>query len=80
MIRKAAMKKIDFKEETPPLYEVEVVPVERRLNHPDRRAVALRKAAAAKRAKTKKQMEIERRRHPGRRATDPKPKARAKKS
>jgi len=71
------MKKREHDDELPPLYEVDVLPVERRLNHPDRRAVALRKAAAAK---TKKQMEMERRRHPGRRATDPKPKARAKKS
>jgi len=74
------MKKREHDDELPPLYEVEVVPVERRLNHPDRRAVALRKAAAARLAKTRKQMEMERRRHPGRRATDPKPKARAKKS
>jgi len=79
MIRKAEMKKSDHKDETPPLYEVEEVLVERRLNHPDRRALAARKAATAKRAKSKQQAEFERRRHPGRRATDPKPVARAKK-
>ncbi len=67
------MKKKEQDEEMPPLYEVEEVPVERRLNVPDRRAEALRKAAA-KRRKTRKELALERRRHPGRRATDPKPK------
>jgi hypothetical protein len=74
------MKKIRHKEhdeELPPLYEVEEVPVERRLNAPDRRAAAaLRKAA--KRRKTSKELAFERRRHPGRRATDPKPQLRKK--
>jgi len=58
-------------EELPPLYDVEVLPVERRLNVPDRRAAALRKAA--KRRKSRKLLDFERRRHSGRRATDPKP-------
>jgi hypothetical protein len=63
------MKKKDHDDELPPLYDVEVLPVERRLNVPDRRAAAaLRKAA--KRRKTRKELAFERRRHPGRRATD----------
>lgn len=63
------MKKTRNKEhddELPPLYEVEEVPVERRLNAPDRRAGKRKKSA------------LERRRHPGRRATDPKPRTRKK--
>ena len=32
------MRKKDHDEELPPLYDVEVLPVERRLNVPDRRA------------------------------------------
>jgi hypothetical protein len=56
------MRKKNHDDELPPLYDVEVLSVERRLNVADRRAAALRKAA-------------ERRRHPGRRATDPKPAA-----
>ncbi len=32
------MKKKEHEDELPPLYEVEVLPVERRLNHPGRRA------------------------------------------
>ena len=40
------MRKKDHDEELPPLYDVEVLPVERRLNVPDRRAAAaLRKAS-----------------------------------
>jgi hypothetical protein len=71
------MKKKEHDDELPPLYEVEVLPVERRLNHPDRRAAAaLRKAA--KRRKSRKELAFERRRHPGRRATDPKPQLRKK--
>jgi hypothetical protein len=66
------MKKIGNKErndDLPPLYDVEEVQVERRLNAHDRRAAeALRKAA--KRRKTRKELALERRRHPGRRATD----------
>lgn len=50
-------KKVD---ELPPLYEIEVIPVERRLNAPDRRA-----------GKGKK-VSLNRRRRPGRRASDPK--------
>jgi len=56
-------KKVD---ELPPLYEVEVIPVERRLNAPDRRAGK------------KKKVSLNRRRHPGRRAADPKPEAKKK--
>ena len=68
------MKKKDHDDELPPLYDVEVLSVERRLNAPDRRAAAaLRKAA--KRRKSRKELAFERRRHPGRRATDPKPAA-----
>lgn len=71
------MKKKHEDDELPPLYEVEEVPVERRLNAPDRRAAAaLRKAA--KRRKTRKELAFERRRRPGRRATDPKPQLRKK--
>ena len=71
------MKRKHQDDELPPLYEVEEVPVERRLNAPDRRAAAaLRKAA--KRRKTRKELAFERRRHPGRRATDPKPRTRKK--
>lgn len=71
------MKKKEHDEELPPLYEVEVVPVERRLNAPDRRAAAaLRKAA--RRRKTRKELAFERRRHPGRRASDPKPQIKKK--
>jgi hypothetical protein len=58
-------------EELPPLYDVDVLPVERRLNVADRRAAALRKAA--KRRKSRKLLEFERRRRPGRRASDRKP-------
>ena len=65
------MKKKEHQQELPPLYDVEVMPVERRLNVPDRRAAAaLRKAA--KRRKTRKELAFERRRRPGRRATDSK--------
>ena len=60
------MKRKNREEDLPPLYEVEEVPVERRLNAPDRRAGKKRKSA------------LERRRHPGRRATDPKPRTRKK--
>jgi hypothetical protein len=71
------MRKKDLDEELPPLYDVEVLPVERRLNVPDRRAAAaLRKAA--KRRKSRKELAFERRRRPGRRATDPGPRARKK--
>ncbi len=71
------MKKKEHDDELPPLYEVEVMPVERRLNLPDRRAAAaLRKAA--KRRKTRKELAFERRRHPGRRATDSKTQSRKK--
>ncbi|HUJ88247.1 MAG TPA: hypothetical protein VLX30_15470 [Burkholderiales bacterium] len=71
------MKKKEHEEDLPPLYEVEIMPVERRLNVPDRRAAAaLRKAA--RRRKTRKELAFERRRHPGRRATDPKPQLRKK--
>ena len=57
------MKK-DFNNKPPPLYDVEVLPVERRLNVPDRRAAAPRNAG--------RQPEFERRLDPGRRATDSK--------
>ncbi|MGA7983640.1 MAG: hypothetical protein WCA01_00490 [Burkholderiales bacterium] len=60
------MKKKEHDDELPPLYEVEVMPVERRLNAPDRRAGK------------RKKVSLNRRRHPGRRATDPKPRARKK--
>ena len=62
------MKKKDHADELPPLYDVEVLPVERRLNVPDRRAGK----------KEKKKLALERRRRPGRRATDLKPRARKK--
>ncbi|MGH8738759.1 MAG: hypothetical protein ACREVC_15480 [Burkholderiales bacterium] len=71
------MKKKEHDEELPPLYEVEVLPLERRLNVPDRRAAAaLRKSA--RRRKTRKELAFERRRHTGRRATDPKPRIKKK--
>jgi hypothetical protein len=60
------MKKKDHHDELPPLYEVEEMPVERRLNAPDRRAGK------------KKRLDIDRRRRPGRRATDHRPRARKK--
>jgi len=60
------MKKKDHDDERPPLYDVEVLPVERRLNVPDRRAGKIKKVA------------LDRRRHPGRRTTDPKLRAREK--
>ena len=53
-------------DELPPLYEVEVISAERRLNAPDRRAGK------------RKRVSLDRRRHPGRRATDPRPQIKKK--
>lgn len=60
------MRNKEHEDELPPLYEVEEVPVERRLNAPDRRAGK------------RKRISLDRRSHPGRRATDRKPRIKKK--